>query len=424
MTTTPTSSGRRSISSIRRTSSASKKPVLQSEESESGSGSINENTSKPDSPLAQPVSDGERTVKKLRLSKALTINEGTTVFDACRRMAARRVDAVLLTDSSALLSGIVTDKDIATRVIAEGLRPEHTLVSKVMTRNPIFVTSDSLAIEALQKMVQGKFRHLPVVENGEVIALLDITKCLYDAISRMEKAAEQGSALATAVEERHWGSGNFAFIDTLRERMFKPALSTIVTENTKVALVSASDPVFVASKKMRDLRVNSVIIAVGNKIHGILTSKPVFNNLKTLGIKSEEGRGWQAVPALLRNCPHLEYLIIEGLLHNVTDKCGDACDCISREDKGRSLASCPVKKVEIQGFRGTMREINMIGHFLRSFKCLKEMGIFPEEEGPTNFENPGAFEYVEKILKLYNEISNCDVYFLVWGYMRRKWTTQ
>lgn len=53
---------------------------------------------------------GERTVKKLRLSKALTIPEGTTISDACRRMAARRVDAVLLTDSNALLSGIVTDK--------------------------------------------------------------------------------------------------------------------------------------------------------------------------------------------------------------------------------------------------------------------------------------------------------------------------
>lgn len=57
----------------------------------------------------------------------------------------------------------------------------------------------------------GKFRHLPVVENGEVIALLDITKCLYDAISRMEKAAEKGSAIAAAVEgvERQWGS-NFS----------------------------------------------------------------------------------------------------------------------------------------------------------------------------------------------------------------------
>jgi len=40
----------------------------------------------------------------------LTIPEGTTVSDACRRMAARRVDAVLLTDAQGLLSGIVTDK--------------------------------------------------------------------------------------------------------------------------------------------------------------------------------------------------------------------------------------------------------------------------------------------------------------------------
>ena len=46
------------------------------------------------------------------------------------------------------------------------------------------------------------------MENGEVIAILDITKCLYDAISRMEKAAEQGSAIAAAVEgaERQRGS--------------------------------------------------------------------------------------------------------------------------------------------------------------------------------------------------------------------------
>jgi len=51
-------------------------------------------------------------------------------------------------------------QDIATRVIAEGLRPEQTMVSKVMTRSPIFVTSDSLAIEALQKMVQGLFHLL------------------------------------------------------------------------------------------------------------------------------------------------------------------------------------------------------------------------------------------------------------------------
>lgn len=260
----------------KRNPSTVKKSSIQSENGTTNGGTL----SKSSSPKQTPVG-GERTVKKLRLSKALTIPEGTTVSDACRRMAARRVDAVLLTDANALLSGIVTDKDIATRVIAEELRPEQTIISKVMTRNPIFVTSDSLAIEALQKMVQGKFRHLPVVENGEVIALLDITKCLYDAISRMEKAAEQGSAIAAAVEgvERQWGS-NFsapsAFIETLRDRMFKPSLSTIIAENAKVAIVSPSDPVHVAAKQMRELRVNSVVIATENKIQGILTSRDIL----------------------------------------------------------------------------------------------------------------------------------------------------
>ncbi|KAG6396250.1 hypothetical protein SASPL_142396 [Salvia splendens] len=260
--------------------------------SESGSSSA-----KPSSPNSSIV--WERTVKKLRLSKALTIPDGTTVSEACRRMASRRVDAVLLTDANALLSGIVTDKDITTRVIAEDLRPEHTVISKVMTRNPIFVNSDSLAIEALQKMVQvlgfqfpsgylcldlfaaRKFRHLPVVENGEVIALLDITKCLYDAISRMEKAAEQGSAIAAAVEgvERQFGSSlsaSSSFIETLREHVFKPSLSTIISESSRVAVVAPSDHVQLAAKRMRELKVNSALVMTGNSIQGILTSRDIL----------------------------------------------------------------------------------------------------------------------------------------------------
>jgi len=55
------------------------------------------------------------------------------------------------------------------------------------------------------------------VELGEVIAMVDIKKFLYDAISRMEKAAEQGSAIAAAMErvEREWGNdfpGLFALL--------------------------------------------------------------------------------------------------------------------------------------------------------------------------------------------------------------------
>ncbi|XP_010243860.1 PREDICTED: CBS domain-containing protein CBSCBSPB3-like [Nelumbo nucifera] len=303
-------------------------------------GTSNGSHTKPTSPSQSSVG-GERTVKKLRLSKALTIPEGTTVSDACRRMASRRVNAALITDSNALLSGIITDKDIATRVIAEGLRPEQTLVSKVMTRNPVFVTSDTIAIEALQKMVQGKFRHLPVVENGEVIALLDITKCLYDAISRMEKAAEQGSAIAAAVEgvERQWGSAfsaPYAFLETLRERMFKPSLSTIVNENTKVAIVSPSDPVCVAAKKMRELQVNSVIITTGSKPNGILTSKDILMRVVAQNL-SPELTLVEKVMTVAPECATLETTILDALhmMHDgkflnlpVLDKEGCIAACV------------------------------------------------------------------------------------------------
>ncbi|KAJ6869894.1 hypothetical protein NC651_034568 [Populus alba x Populus x berolinensis] len=173
----------------------------------------------------------------------------------CREWFAHRVDALLLTDSNTLLCGILTDKDLVSRVIARELNLEETPVSKVMTRNPVFVLSETLAVEALQKMVQGKFRHLPVVENGEVIALLDIAKCLYDAIARMERAAEKGKAIAAAVEgvEKNWGtsiSGTNTFIETLRERIFRPAISTIIPENSKIVTVSPTETVLEVTKKM------------------------------------------------------------------------------------------------------------------------------------------------------------------------------
>ncbi|KAL9243390.1 hypothetical protein vseg_017284 [Gypsophila vaccaria] len=224
---------------------------------------------------------GERTVKRLRLSRALTIPETTSVYDACRRMAARRVDAVLLTDSNALLCGILTDKDIAIRVIAKELNLEETPVSKVMTRNPVFVLSDTLAVEALQKMIQGKFRHLPVVENGEVVALLDIAKCLYDAIARMERAAEKGKAIVAAVEgvEKNWGSsvsGPNTFIDALRERIFKPSLSTVLSEHSKLITISPTDTVLSAAKKMLEYRLSCAIVTLENKPMGIFTSKDIL----------------------------------------------------------------------------------------------------------------------------------------------------
>ncbi|EOA30484.1 hypothetical protein CARUB_v10013608mg [Capsella rubella] len=137
---------------------------------------------------------------------------------------------------------------------------------------------------------------------------------------------------------------------------------------------------------------------------------PVFNNVKTLGIKSDDDRGWQAVPALLRNCPHLEILTFEGLVHDVTDKCGDACDCIFRKEKGRSLKSCPVKVVEIKEFRVTMKEMHLIEHFLDNFPCLKEMKICREEYGPSQLmHDPEVFDLILDMIDEYEDLYSCNV---------------
>lgn len=391
----------------RRGASAAKKATP----SESGGGTTpaNGTFSKPSSPNETP---NERTVKKLRLSKALTIPEGTTVSDACRRMAARRVDAVLLTDANGLLSGIVTDKDISTRVIAEGLRPDQTVVSKIMTRNPVFVMADTLAIEALQKMVQGKFRHLPVVENSEVIAMLDITKCLYDAISRMEKAAEQGSAIAAAVEgvERQWGT-NFsapsAFIETLRERMFKPSLSTIVTENSKVAVVSPSDPISVAAKKMRELRVNSVITVTGNKPQGILTSKDVLMRVVAQNL-SPELTLVEKVMTTNPECATLDTTILDAL-HKMHDGKFLHLPVLDRE--GQIVACLDVLQIThaaismVEGSSDTVNEManTMMQKFWDSTLALEPA----EEEFDTQSELSGvmASEYAETGRSMYPPVA-------------------
>lgn len=95
-------------------------------------------------------------------------------------------------------------------------------------------------------------------------------------------------------------------------------------------------------------------------------------------------------------------------MHRVTDKCGDVCCCISREDKGLSLTLCPVKVMKVHGFQGTMEEMAMIKHFLDYFPCLKEMEVYAAEEN-NNPTRVGGNQRVLEMFELYNKLSSCNV---------------
>ncbi|KAJ4757542.1 CBS domain containing protein [Rhynchospora pubera] len=299
--------------------------------------------SKPTSP---PHPNGDRTVKRLQKVKPLTLPEGTTIAETCKRMASRRVDSALITDPNGLLTGIITAEDIVKKVIAEGLRPDLTTVARAMTKNPIFIMADAPAIEAMQKMVQGKFRHLPVVENGEVIAIMDITKLLYEAISKMEKVAEQGQAIAAAVEgvEQQLGSdtpgtpgsARHAFMENLWDKMFKPSLSTIIPETTIVPTVLSSDTALIAAQNMRDLKVSSVIVMAEDTLQGIITPKDLLARVVNQNLAPEDT---PAEKAMTPNpeCATLETSILDTLhmMHNgkflhipVLNKDGHVAACV------------------------------------------------------------------------------------------------
>jgi CBS domain-containing protein len=101
----------------------------------------------------------------------LTVEPTRTLAEAARKMASRGVGAVVVLDGDRL-SGILTERDIM-NAVAAGFR-EDVPVSEWMTRHPETVESEDSTDHAAALMIHGGFRHLPVVDSGEVVGILSI----------------------------------------------------------------------------------------------------------------------------------------------------------------------------------------------------------------------------------------------------------
>ncbi len=121
------------------------------------------------------IVDGRREVAR--------ISPDASVHEAARTLRARHVAALLVMREERLL-GIITERDIVYRVVAEGRDPATVTVEAVMTPDPVTARPDERALDALEKMRSGHFRHLPVVDrDGRVLAVVSI-RDLYEAVRR------------------------------------------------------------------------------------------------------------------------------------------------------------------------------------------------------------------------------------------------
>jgi len=114
------------------------------------------------------------TVGGLITRSLVSVRPDSTVREAARLMRENRVGSVVVLDEAGRLAGILTERDIAYRVVAEG-RSYDTLVGEVMTRDVITIREDATIAEAARLMIGLGVRHLPVVDvNGRVIGVVSL----------------------------------------------------------------------------------------------------------------------------------------------------------------------------------------------------------------------------------------------------------
>lgn len=131
----------------------------------------------------------------------VTARPDETVRDAARRMAEHSCGSVLVMAPDGGLGGIFTERDLLVRVVAAGLDPAGTPVSDVMTAGPETIGAEAPVRDAVRRMDEGAFRHLPVVgEDGRVVGVLSIRDVPVLELGRMADELDSRHRLA----ERLW----------------------------------------------------------------------------------------------------------------------------------------------------------------------------------------------------------------------------
>ena len=114
------------------------------------------------------------TLAELMARDVITIEPEDTIGHAAEKMVQHGVSAIVVADSPfSRLIGIVTERDL-TRAVAGRVHTSEARVREWMTADPQTVTESTDPVEAVQIMIEGGFRHLPVVEDDRAVGIVSI----------------------------------------------------------------------------------------------------------------------------------------------------------------------------------------------------------------------------------------------------------
>ena len=138
-------------------------------------------------------------ILKRKGSKIYAVNENSHLRDAIKLLNSRNIGVVLITSDSGALTGILSERDIIRRSLAQetGFRDES--VTKSMTRGVVSVEKSATVDQVMEIMTTSRIRHIPVLEDGKILGLVSIGDVVKHKIAEAEnEAAELRDYIATA----------------------------------------------------------------------------------------------------------------------------------------------------------------------------------------------------------------------------------
>ena len=122
--------------------------------------------------------------------QVVSIAPGAAVLEAVRMMAERHVGALLVMEGESL-SGIVSERDYARKVILMGRSSADTPVRDIMTAPVITVQPEATVQTCMQIMTERRVRHLPVLDRGRVVGMVSIGDLVKAVMAEQQQQIEQ-----------------------------------------------------------------------------------------------------------------------------------------------------------------------------------------------------------------------------------------
>ncbi|WP_108259349.1 CBS domain-containing protein [Mangrovicoccus ximenensis] len=137
------------------------------------------------------LADGVITVEAVLREKGsivYTITPSESVAKAVSELRARRIGVIVVMEDDRVV-GVLSERDVVRQIDEKGHEGLETSVAELMTPNPQTCTPDTPLLSVLRRMSDGRFRHMPVVEDGRMIGLISIGDVVKARLRQLEYEA-------------------------------------------------------------------------------------------------------------------------------------------------------------------------------------------------------------------------------------------